>query len=68
LSDRAKRGASGALYPQSATAGSNSTLEARFDRVYWRDATVKAGFYAAEPCEPRQVRKEAAVNGKPRVP
>jgi hypothetical protein len=66
--DRARRGASGALYPQSAIAGSNSTLEACSHRVCLSYSSLKTGFYAAEPCEPRQVRKEAAVSSQLRVP
>src|SRR5579884_2720851 len=65
--DRARRGASGALYPQSAIAGRNSALEAWLSQHCSVCSTLKTGFCAAEPREPRQVRKEAAVSGQLRV-
>ena len=58
---RAERGASGAPYPQSAIAG----LIPPGGLMPWPlllEAVPRAGSYAAEACEPRQVRKEAAVN------
>src|SRR4051812_46396804 len=66
--DRARRGASGALYPQPAIAGLNS---------HPRSITVWSGPHrvalmvwscAAVTREPRQIRKEAAVNGNHWVP
>jgi len=63
---RARWGASGALYPQSAIAGSNSL--SRGAHRDWRVPTVlRVGSHAAENCEPRQVRKEAAVSRRLRV-
>ena len=59
---RAKRGASGALYPQTALAGLKSL--SRPDPVGLRGQVVlKVRSCAAQACEPGQVRKEAAVSG-----
>ena len=65
---RARWGASGALYPQSAIAGSNSRSEARRCGVCPWQVVSKAGSLAMGTCEPRQVRKEATVSGLSRVP
>ena len=64
---RARRGASGALYPQSAIAGSNSLSRGTFPQHGSGKAALKAGSHAAEACEPRQVREEAAVSSSLRV-
>ena len=60
---RARRGDSGALYSQSALARLNSSQ--RFCTVgHCRRVTMlRTGPHAAESCEPRQVRKKAAVSG-----
>jgi len=58
---RAKRGASGALYPQSATAGLNALLRPVISWDCFGQAALKAGSCAAETSEPRQVREEATV-------
>jgi len=65
---RARRGVSGALYPQSATAGSNSPPRGRGVGSAPSASALTIGSYAARVCEPRQVRKEAAVSGPPGVP
>ena len=64
---RARRGASGALYPQSALAGLNSCTEVVTHETYRRQAVMKSGSRAARRREPRQVREEAAVSGQPWV-
>src|SRR5918996_1766365 len=65
---RARRGTSGALHPQSATAGLNSRSR-RLPPVHRRRGpTLRVGSHAAEAREPRQVRKEAAVSERLRVP
>src|SRR5437870_11513832 len=66
--DRARRGASGALYPQSASAGSNSPLRGALSGTVLRSAALRAWSCATWSREPRQVRKEAAVNGVPGAP
>jgi hypothetical protein len=59
---RAKRGASGALYPQTALAGLNSL--SRSGTLGLRGKVVlKVRSCAAQACEPGQVRKEAAISG-----
>ena len=65
---RARWGDSGALYPQSATAGLNShpRLFALRDCLY--RMALRIGSCAAEHYEARQVRKEAAVSSQFRVP
>ncbi len=65
---RARRGVSGALYPQSAIAGSNSPPRGRGVGSAPSALALTIGSHAARVCEPRQVRKEAAVNGLPGVP
>ena len=64
---RARWGASGALYPQSALAGFTSLSRGSAPRDDLDRAAQKAGSCAAEACEPRQVRKEAAVSNLLRV-
>ena len=65
---RARWGVSGALNPQSAIAGSNSPPRGRGVGSAPSALALTTGSYAARVCEPRQVRKEAAVNGPPGVP
>ena len=65
---RARRGTSGALYPQSAIAGPNSRSRSTPSDYHRRLPTSIAGSHAARRREPRQVRKEAAVSGPSRVP
>src|ERR1019366_7246648 len=65
---RARRGVSGALYPQSAIAGSNSPPRGRVAGSAPISAALMAGYCAARAREPRQVRKEAALSGPPGVP
>jgi len=60
---RARRGVSGALYPQSAIAESNSCLRHASVKSVMLQGTMKIGSCAIQNCEPRQVRKEAAVSG-----
>ena len=60
-SGRAKWGASGALYPQSAIAGLNALLRPVIPWDWSGQAALKAGSCAAETFEPRQIRKEATV-------
>ncbi len=65
---RARRGTSGALHPQSATAGLNSRSRPSSLRLPRDRPTLKVGSHAAKVREPRQVRKEAAVSDRLRVP
>ena len=65
---RARRGTSGALYPQSATAGLNSRSRPTSLRLPRDRPTLRVGSHAAKVREPRQVRKEAAVSDRLRVP
>ena len=65
---RARRGTSGALHPQSATAGLNSRSRSSPSDDHRARPTSRAGSHAAECREPRQVREEAAVSGELRVP
>jgi hypothetical protein len=65
---RARRGASGALNPQTAIAGSNSSPRADRTRFCCGWKALKIGSCAAEAFEPRQVREEAAVRSHLRVP
>ena len=65
---RARRGVSGALYSQPAIARLNSWLEVFVLWDYLYQVVLKAGSCAAERYEPRQVRKEAAVNSSFWVP
>ena len=65
---RARRGASGALYPKSAIAGLKSCSRFFALRYYSGRAVMKIGSCVAEYYEPRQVRKEATVNSKFWVP
>ncbi len=65
---RARRGASGALNPQSAIVGLNPCLRFRYCEDCLCQPVLKIGPCAAEPYEPRQVRKEAAVSRGFRAP
>jgi len=65
---RARRGGSGALYPQSAIAESNSCPRHANVRSVMCQSTMKIGSCAIRNREPRQVREEAAVSGAPGVP
>src|SRR5919106_1828611 len=65
---RARRGTSGALHPQSATAGLNSRSRSSPSALHHRRPTSRVGSRAAKIREPRQVRKEAAVSDHLRVP
>ena len=64
---RARRGASGALNPQPALAGLNPPLRPSLGPMF-PGRMLRSGPCAAEACESRQVRKEAAVNGPFRAP
>ena len=64
---RARRGASGALHPQSAIAGSNGPSRGGSQQNGFDDAALKTGSRAAWAREPRQIREEAAVSGSPWV-
>ena len=65
---RARRGASGALYLQSAIAGLNSQLRSPAGKdLVVMDSGV-FGTNAMQIYEPRQVRKEAAVSRPLHVP
>ena len=55
-------------HPRSAPAGPNSSFEAVSARRWPTGPVLKAGSRAAGTCEPRQVRKEAAVSRLSRVP
>ena len=67
--DRARRGDSGSLYRQSALAGLNSRPEGRSGSGEGLRSSVSiARSHATEACEPRQVRKEAALSNVTRVP
>jgi hypothetical protein len=57
--DRARRGGSGALHPQSALAGPNSPPRGVRSRSLRR---LGLGSRAVSACEPGQVRKEAALS------
>ena len=65
---RARRGVSGALHPQSAIAGLNSPPRGGGVGSAPAGVVLKAGSRAVWSCEPREVREEAAVSGKPGVP
>jgi hypothetical protein len=65
---RARRGTSGALHPQSATAGLNPRSRPTSLRLPRDRPTMKVGSHAAKVRESRQVRKEAAVSDRLRVP
>ena len=65
---RAKRGDSGALYSQSALARLNPSRRSTFRSLCLGQPVLRAGSHAAEGCESRQVRKEAAVSSIFRVP
>ena len=65
---RTRWGTSGALYPQSALAGLNPLFRPLALRDYRGWTVLKAGSCAAEACEPRQVREEAAVSNPFWVP
>ena len=64
---RARRGDSGALYPQSAIAGLNSCLELTLVSLVL-SVVLRIRPCATVSCEPRQVRKEAAVSSAFCVP
>ena len=66
--DRAKRGASGTLYRQSALAGPNSHPRGGGFGIGSVRSVSIARSHATEACEPRQVRKEAALSNVSRVP
>ena len=55
-------------YPQAALAGLNSRSRSESREDCPRQEALKAWSCAARRCEPRQVRKEAAVSREPRVP
>ena len=59
---RAGWGVSGALYLQSAIAGSISRPRLLLQMLVSSQAVLRAGPCAIDTCEPRQVRKEAAVS------
>ena len=65
---RARRGGSGALNPQSAIAGLNSCPRHVNVKSVMLQSALKIGSCAIQDCEPRQVRKEAAVSGPLGVP
>jgi len=65
---RARWGTSGALHPQSATAGLNPRPRPISLRLPRHRPTLRVGSHAARVREPRQVRKEAAVSDRLRVP
>ena len=67
-SGRAKRGGSGALYSQSALARLNSSRRSVLGRLWPGIVVLRVGSHAADTCESRQVRKEAAVSSGLRVP
>ena len=62
---RARRGASGALYSQSALARLDSSRRSSFRGLCTWPLVLRVGSHAAKAREPRQVRKEAAVSGVP---
>ena len=68
FSDRARRGARGALYPKTSTCGAESLPEGATIRVSTEHAALKAGSCAAGLRESGQVRKEAALSDRSRVP
>src|SRR5579884_947502 len=59
---RARWGTSGALYPQTAVAGSNSLPRPMTCRNCSNGSVLTVGSCAAEAYEPRQVRKKATVS------
>jgi hypothetical protein len=63
IDGRARRGAGGALYPQSAVAGLNSCPRSGVVRSAPDWAAMMVRSCSTVTCEPRQVRKEATVNG-----
>jgi len=65
---RARRGASGALYLQSAIAGLNSRLRSPTEKDLVVRDSGEFGTNAMQIYEPRQVRKEAAVSRALHVP
>src|SRR6266536_6053077 len=68
IPDRARWGASGALYPQSAPAGLNPCPRARTSRSAPALEMSRVRSRATPTCEPRQVREEAALSRRWRVP
>ena len=65
---RARRGGSGALYPQTAIAGLNSCPRHVSVKSVMLQSALKIGSCAIQNREPRQVREEAAVSGPLGVP
>ena len=65
---RARRGGSGALYPQSAIAGFHPPFEARRCGDCRANGALNRGTRATEDCEPCQILTEAALSGPFRVP
>ena len=61
--DRARRGGSGALHPQSALAGLNSLSRGLVFGVARYSKASMAGSRTMSAREPGQVRKEAALSG-----
>jgi len=68
LLGRAKRGGSGSLSPEIRSSGAEFFFRGRTVRWWPTRPVLKAGSCAAGTCEPRQVRKEAAVSRLSRVP
>ena len=64
----ARRGASGALYSQSALARLNSPLRAVIQMTRSAHAVLMFGSRATKASEPRQVRKEATIRNVLRAP
>ncbi len=65
---RARWGVSGALYPQSALAGSNPRPRFKVVEQWPVIGVMMVGSHARRVCEPRQIRKEATVNRQAPVP
>ena len=62
VGDRARRGASGALYPQSATAGPNPCPRSRVEAAGASRAVLMTRSHSVGDRELGQVRKEAALS------
>src|SRR6266581_2428737 len=65
---RARWGASGSLNPQSALAGPNTARGATFPGPGLAPLALTVRFRALGACEPRQIRKEAALSNPSQVP
>ena len=65
---RARREVSGVLYSQSALARLNSSPRTVCRNLCSVSLMLRVGPHAAKVCEPREVRKKAAVNSAFRVP